>query len=976
MSWLTSSGKEIQIGEDAAKALKAVVEKLHEQAPESAVLDILDQLIDATSDSKQRSLAVALQFLGAGAIGDLLVTANDLRQRVDNNNDGKLGWGAKKWSKTIQKSPSDTNAISLGVEAEGDAFFEVLSESEQASFDTTVDQANSALSQLVFVGKIGGQAGLKSSARTVSGSFSVEGNFQRGYKLLTLHGLSSPEPIGLGLARSLARVSNPASLTQVSNALTPLGAYNPVAVQFSGGRGIGTDAEITASIIPTAGVAFQVKVGAKLQFGNAFQFQMERDVRPDWIQATLSSKTSSSRGGELGLGVKVGLSGFGINDVSKVLKAISQTGELIDDLDGQVSSVRSWLKPGEILKGELEKAISKLLNTTSNSGDADKRKAIVSWRAFAALLGFEKSGQTKTEAQKEIASSIADHIVEIVDDKVELFSGGQDALEQAILEQLTGRISKQALAYLQSDVLDTVLPNLWGALGELSSQIDSSLHESITKALGTPPEEKLDDIASYLDKARSLLSASAAAIEKASTDLLSAELQAWLSVSQENKIDLSASFLASSTHAQGLYKTFILNPERGISDIRADGSDDVELNTGWRIIDKVREEEGVRWSLALLDFSLASTVKTITDVTVIETESGIAAASKAESIRETSFRNETRSLSFISASRIYFSRDDASAALNNPPPEAFGPLAAPTIDLSFAHADGRLKPDEAEQLLEAFVSNGLLAASAAQKAVEEVRERSTEIGKSSISGSLGIGLAIPSEQVIMLLQRAAQNQSRVLEATSQALARIDPESIIETYSGLRTTKTGLADFANDPSEEILAGALHSVLGDRAPKLSDRPALALEILNNLDALQAYAETSLRRIPLSALGAKNSFMSNLGELKKAKNAIFQSLSLGQSIYQIDFSGMSYGQVRSELKARQRMINDSLKPFFKTGFPLWDVIDWLPGLKERSPGRLVTLFAALLDLSSQFLDGYQPPIRLVVTPENEPSILIQGS
>lgn len=975
MSWLTFSGKEIQIGEGAADILNAVVDYLSQEAMDNEIADILRQFIAADADDKQRSLAVALQFLGAVEASDLLVTAKDLRSRVDNNNDGKLGWGALKWSTELDKKPEKISAITLGLELEGGAYFEVFSEAEEVDIQYSDLDANSAVAQIVFLGKISGQAGLKSSAKTISGSFSVNGSFNRSYKLLTQHSLSSPEPIGVGVSRSLRRIANPADLSEVAKALRPAGAYKPVAIQYSGGRGIGTDAKIKATIVSSPGVAFQLNVGAKLQFGNAFEFDLTRDPKTDWVSAKLSSKTTNSRSGEIGLGVKVGLSGFGIDDVSTVLKAISDSGNLIDDLDKKIASVKTWLKPGEIIRGQLERKIRSLLNTTASSGEADKRKAIVSWQSFAALVGFEKASQTKAQAQQTIASGVTDRIIDLIDDSIDLFAGGQEALTQKILEELSSRISKQALAYLQSDVLDAALPDLWGAFKDLGTKVDKNLHAKLGDALGLQPDDLLKDIATYLDRARSLLSQSAAAIEKASTNLLSAELQAWLAVSNDTKIDLSASFQSDDAAAESLYKTFILNPEKGIQDIRDSATSSVELNTGWKIVDRVRQEEGVRWSLTLLDFSLSSTAKTITDVEVIETDSGIAAASKAESVRQRSFRNETRSLSFISASRIYFSRDDASISSTGTSPNEFGPLTAPTLELSFTHEDGRLKPSEAEQLLDAFTAYNLVDRAAAQKAIDEVRERSTEIGQSSINGSLSIGLAIPPEHVISLLQKAAKSQSQVIETTSRALASIDPESIIETYTGLGTPKTGLADFANNPSEEVLIGALSSISGARVPSLSDRSALALEILNNLDALKTYADQSLRRLPLTALGGKNSFLANLDGLKKTKLAVFQALKLGQDVYQTDFSSMTYSQVKSELKSRQTTINNTLAPFFRTGFPLWDVIDWLPGLKERSPKRLVSLYAALLELSSELLEGYTPPLRLTVSPKNEAPIIIRA-
>ena len=852
----------------------------------------------------------------------------------------------------------------MTVSAEADAYFEVLNEESRKDLKLPVQNEFEAVGKLVFDGSIGGKLNGSASPPNAEVAVKLGGELSRSFSFYTAY-RSREGMAGHSIATALSRVPAITDLNDVAGAFGASASSQAVGFEFAGGRGFKGEGKLKATVLLAQGAQLTISISGKIDYGSGFKV-IAQPAGAGRVRAAVTLRSAKERSGELGVGFKVGLGDLAKADAKELLEKISSANKVIDEIDKGLGAAKTLLKPGDYLKKEIVKAVKDLLQAQDGADANSQNKSDLTWASLAALLGFESAaGVSRDEAAKQLAEAFADVLADLIDDAAGVFAGGGYLLSEQVLGSLRASISSSALSYIQTEVLDKVLPNLEKTLEKQTKDLDETVHKRIAAALGVEPDDLLNDTKTYLDKARGLLKKITANIEKASTDLLVGEIAAW----RDRKSSFEYSFSATFDPAEpAAHETFanMIKAQPGVLESILDAKPAGVVLGEWERLKELHAEEGVRWSLALLDFSAVGSTTSISDVKIRETSTGALAYAKSEASSELKLWGEHRRTSFLSASRLWHARTEGATG------EHLDPKVAPAMELSFSHDDGRLRRKEVRGLLANFVDAGMVSDDVVAALLSKFDELD-QANRDWIDGSLSFSLAVPPSRIVDLLRAAHEDAGAgelIVSETIGALADAAAESIVETYYDLAyvySDRVELRGTAPADHPMHVKTVLDYLLPNRPTEtgnLISQPSvhdLAIDILTNLDFLVKNVKRRSRLFHSTSSanlkGENRIKQANLASLNDARVGILNCFRQGADIY---FSQRSSTLRAEELETKQKSMTDAMRPFLKTGVPRLDVP--LFG-NERSPPRVVALFLALQRISSEFID-ISPPLKVTLS------------
>ncbi|MEM1036813.1 MAG: hypothetical protein AAGI14_08665 [Pseudomonadota bacterium] len=986
MSWLLSKSGELPIGADAGSAVRAAVLELVKNKG-GDYQTVLNNFIQGKT-GLERSLTDALLVLvgkqdGYQFLGDLVVDLSDLEGRVagrDYKKDGKISWGGLDWSESVQQAAPPLD-LSLSVGAAVDAYFQVLKDDGEFSkpLPVTTSDGQAALGSLVFEGKLNASAGLKVTPGAVlkSASLSAEADAKRSFKVhMSYPGKS--DPAGLALASALSRVPNIADLVSVSEKLVSSEAKilegEPVAFEYSGNEGLGGSVGVKANVlIPNTPIPISISLGAKIKYGRGFSIicaPASSSPDPNDVRVTLKNDRSLDYSGDIGIGVKIGLSDLLPGAATDLVKHITNADKVISEINKSLKDAMAfdkWLKPGALVQKEIEKGLQDLFKVSNTSGDDDKKAAEVALPAFVALFGFSVGDYSDdNEAADALAEQATGLFSGLVDELFQVDDPNQDGLKSGLANALKTAFADDVVESVKAKVIEKI-PNLQTKLSTAAKKLDAKAVSELQKALGKAGvTDKVELFQSYLGEARKFLKTTLGLIEKSQTQLLTAEISAWYKQELDDGFAFALSLDPDEKDACDVHRDIILKPGQA-GDIlrkRDDLPEGVILEGDWTRYASLHEETGMRWGLTLIDATLVYKKSRIIDVEVKESDAGIAAYSKGVSKEEVSFLSESRLASFVSAFRLWYSTDATAiqeASEANDASLKAEPAAAPVFDLTFKQTDNNLRAREVRSLLDKFKNPIKGYQLVTEETISEVANfvHKLEQQDGDFPASFSIALGIAPSDIERLVYESALHMPQIEQATIESLSYSDFGYFEDILDKAISGRVALDEFFEEDTIGSTMGVNLRGLGRAKVKT---PQDVRFLIENLDALVATTSATVRSLGIRNSGSRQARNAEkqLMRLVNAKTAIRRALSIALSIFEMDPKTVS----RGSLKRKQKELQKSLEPFLKAGVP-WPEMFKKFGFEDVAPSRLVGLFYALSEVTDIVL-GQRPIAIITVKPE----------
>jgi hypothetical protein len=988
----------LRTGVDAASDLRELVNALRRFQVDdgmsfSASLDRF--LAEAGSGTALADLAEALKSRfadGDSRAGALLVTLRDLETRSDAVA-RQVGWPAREWS--LPKDALDIAPFTIKLNGEGGAFFEILADGEQPPAQIEQAEPFQAVARVALNGKLAASADAGVDLATAGVSGDAGGGLKRA--LSAYVGFASHETIaGLALASALAKLRSPTDFDGLIEAFgdTDLGKLLGLVIEGDSHLGAGVDVR---AALPTQYGDVGLVLGGEARLSRGFRYSITTSSTGHGLALSAGSSLQFSTGFELGVSYSVGLSTILPGSASKLVQTTQEFAEPLQAIDEATERLldraETWLKPGTLIKTRIRQYVSELLSESEKDGAGDGEAQSLR-NALANLVGIDTAEATTEDAIEQVGSATTDLIAGLVDDSLGILQKDTEVLSERLRKALHGRVTDKVIERVKDNVIERIIPDLDAELERLAKELDDATRRRINEILGRPGEAGIEQLREYLEQSRSFVSKILDGISRAQTELLAAEVGWRRERARERGFDFRAEFDAASANAKDAFRRAVLKPRR-FGDILVAGQqpqgvsvEEAAANT------QLFKSHGPRWNLALVGLALGGSVSHRSDVSVIETPDGVTIATRGEIRRTQTFLKETRSMSFLSALGLIEAKHRGEADATDTPQDdgtvkVHGPRAAARIKLDFTEDDDRLHLSEAEKLLSRFVEAGLVNREVEATFLTELRSAIEQSGEKAVEGSISIALAIPSSEVVAVLESARRRPRArsfaagaepdfIGAATRRALAVYDPESVDEVESDIRALGRRGFTISGLPSPPG-GGTQRRSLQDE-PETSDlsHRMEVLDMLSRIDVEPAAIARSFRSLTGDAPEIESEDAAAIRRIKhlvEATEALRKVLEIGAVLYfDTEFPNFSNDEDPTDtrlkftrmVEQKQRDMSSAAKPFLKTGIPAPSF------LFGNAPRRTVALFAALQEIARS-VTGVAPPLILTVKAGQRESVSI---
>ncbi|HYE50328.1 MAG TPA: hypothetical protein VEB20_12110, partial [Azospirillaceae bacterium] len=351
MGWLVSGAKQLVAGDGGADALSKLLDLINDELKQGSkpLPEVLRTIASNAAANEVRELAG--HFLGVPLVDRIA----DLRERLwtlegrPDPRSREFGWTGATWSKSASLPP-----FALDVKAAGGAAFLIGPQGDG-------EPADDATVEFVAQGELAGEVKASVAAGVVSASAGTSASFQRGISYRLTY--DDDQRVGRALADALRRIGRPVNVH--SEVLDAFNAPGPAPVEddkdgirpttlhkirVTGGQGLGARAEGSLAT-PLGAIPGTLKIFGKAEFklSRSFEYEITR-AAADRLAVKAKSLAGRTRGAEVGVSYKLGISDLSPAFVKNVAKHLAKADTVLGKIDNKIGLVeRTLLKPGEAL---------------------------------------------------------------------------------------------------------------------------------------------------------------------------------------------------------------------------------------------------------------------------------------------------------------------------------------------------------------------------------------------------------------------------------------------------------------------------------------------------------------------------------------------------------------------------------------------------------------------------------------------------
>jgi len=989
MSFIFDTGSELQSGNAAAQAFRLIVGGLIELEEESglSLSNAVKKLAQMDlGEDLANSLVVAIkQWVarnGQEPLSDLLSSLREIELRQAHI-DRQLGWPARTWTKTPSVGP-----VAIELNADVGAYFEILADNPTLPRNLLPLGNHEAAAKLVLQGQLDSSADV--AARLLQFGLSADGELGLSRRISSYYRYRSHDTkAGLALAGALSELRNPAEFDQMMNLFQETSQAACLGVVVEGDAYIGGSMEVQAAF-PTQYGTFGFMLGGEAKTSRGFTYTVTSNERSDGLIVAASSNSSFTNQFEFGASYSVGLSTISPAAAQAILshaKGLADSLEMIDEKFQSLSGrLETWLKPGSLIKTKIDERLYALLMPALDADGSNRTEALAVAKALAGILGFQEPLGTPTaDTMKRISAGISNIIGTIVDDTLGILDRDGRALKAHLMQVTSSLVEGRISAILASNVYEKIVPDLNEQLEAVADQLDESTKSAIANFLGQSPESGLRQISNFIERARSLAAKVIDGIASAQTELLAAELAWHHQRAVDLGFDYKVGFLQNSDDAKQAYELAVKSP-RNFGKLlfkgkMPEGVNVLESST----FDRLYKTKGHRWSLALIGLSLGGAARQESEIEIVNSHNGVTLLTGNNLKEEKTFLRETRTASFISAINLLEAKA-APKASGDPVgavPEGMvdltgQPRASASIKLHLEEIDDHLHVEGAKKLLKRFIKSDLLDEDISDAVKAAIKKAQADAGDEVIAASLSIGLAVPSIEVLKLLEAAAPPPTVfaleseappinfIERATIQALAEHDQVTVDEANKALAVLGQAgeiKTDLLPEPEQNLVVETSQTTLSKNIIVLTAIASLPNAVETErahdmlLDSLDTDAIVQARR--------------NVKKIRGAVRSLAKVLKISAEIYRTDLPDPldsdlqnKHEELKGIIKTKQKEINKAAKKFLDPGLPGPDRIIWFG--KGRASKRIVALFAAL-QATTKHVTSVTPPLIVTFKPKN---------
>ena len=357
-----------------------------------------------------------------------------------------------------------------------------------------------------------------------------------------------------------------------------------------------------------------------------------------------------------------------------------------------------------------------------------------------------------------------------------------------------------------------------GKLAELldgaTDRIDDEIHESIAEVIGRDPGEALNDLRTFLNKARETLDEIAKGIEQTNLDLIAGEV-AW-SLGAGRSADTSFSAVIEEAGAE-FCRGVIWRPSTGAGRL-IDHEIDPDLPplqgvTALEATDAEsrRRVRGRSWNVGLIDTPVfddslvgaGGKRRTFAEAGVERTLSGVSVGTESWN----RIRQDTDFFFHEGAGRaVEFA--DALSFVNAGEEEA--PIFTGRLSLAYTWEEPRFGPREMKRFTRTFELCGLLGEEGAEALVGLRAEAKRKLGVSKPKASLRALLSVPPDHAVQVIDFVSSNRAAARDIVKRIVAaapfnektfegdRVD--ALLGYFIWLKTAQEAMRDLPKEATE--------------------------------------------------------------------------------------------------------------------------------------------------------------------------------
>ena len=960
MSFLKFGNKELQIGSAVADEFRDLLNEVKEVKASQGLsyLKALEHVIQNNADLKVagQKLLEWVRENSPESLRDLFTSLNDIEKR-SKDEDRQLGWPTLSW-KTKKDSDADDSAdLNYGydIEVTGGLSFDIYQDGQSTPENLPLFDTYEAVGKISIDGSLKG--GVKGSLKIPVGGINanIDGEFARSVEFV--YGFEDHSDLaGEAIISSLAQLTDPSNGLELLNQFNSGRMARLQGIVIDGNQGIGAGAEVTANF-PSQYGTLGVKLGGKIKTSSSFNYVITRGEDSETLNLTVDTGKESSNSGSLGVSYVVGLSTLAPAAAQGLLRHVEKIHELIVDIDKKIDGysndkILTWLKPGHLLKDKISDKIQSFFDQHN-----DWDTTVIA--GLSRLFGLDVDSKTTTEdALKLVNSQLSSVISELLDEIPDIFDLDSNEISEKVVKALSQSMDLSLVELLNRNIFSELKNMLDEELEKSANELDNTIHEKIEDILDNPIEDFLDGMRKFIDKVRKISKQVLDKVSQAQTDLLSAEIGWRRAMNESMGVEYDALFDFGNddtrTSVQATYRQAVMSPSGFGELIFADQETDSITVSGQSTRYKLTKETGHRWSIAIIGFGFSNKVTKISDVQINRSPEGASIQVAGNVKKERQFWNETRRVSFVSLLNIYESanrntevetyKDEGKGKIVELEDNQFDPRSSASIKLSFEEEDGKMKSTEASTFLSRFVSSELLSKETEQAFIDAFQNEKTALSTNKIPATITVGLAIPSDFVLKMLEHTAEEhgiETNLQFRLSQALVKHDTEWVDEGLAN-NTEGMGLSDFADFESKTE----------------AEKDEIRMDFLR-----MSIAEAFLAEDGMGIFGSSN-------RLGKAIIAFENVLKIAAEIYyepgtpKHNAPESEWKAFRKELRKKQEKMNKHAAKYLKLGRVG-------PGLwGGRAPGKTIALFEAIRSVTYD-ITKIKPPLIITLNPEGRDPI-----
>lgn len=759
MTFLKKAGLYLNFGDGAGDTLRSLIKKLDNYADENDLT--LKQALTSIEDNfdiEDAEKALLTEFRKWVAkhtsrdIADLLEPVNEIEKRSDEKM-RKIGWPSKSWASDV----GNVGPFALDLKADGGLYFEVLKDNAQDAEEGNISfDLYEAAGVISMNGKLA--MGGDGTVPVPYAGINIKANASLGRGLKYYFGFEKQKRItGEFLGGGISLIRNPVDGASVLSAFQNTSLRTRLAgIVLEGEGSLGGEVGIKANFPTPYGVP-GIELNGKASFANNFQYVVTHEDGSDRLTLTVKTHKANSRGIEIGVSYVVGLSTIAPEFAKDLLRNVQGIHEHIVEIDEKASDLakkaKSWLKPGDIIKAELSNYVKSAIDKASSfAGETPVA-------ALGRLLGVSETADlTSDTIIKNVSEQMAELISAVLDELPDIVEMETAAIQTELIGVFNGIIPANILAQLDTEVFVKVQDEIDAKLAVLSGKLNSETKDAIETFFGVPGSDVVDNLKAFITEAREISQKILDGVSKAQTDLLAAEIGWSRSKATARDIGYKAHFDVMDPEGLSAYETAVLRPSKFGTSLFADdlpGAVTVESSTLTQDLTRI---SGHHWRIALIGVAMSSKVTSRGDVKVIQTHDGVVVVNSKGNVTKTkSIADETRRISFVSAMNMYEARlRDVRGLDGVTRSEANAPA---TLKIQFVAEDGKLGRKEFGRLLSEFHRQGMLSDKVLNALKSDYEVMRSANNDKRIKASLSIGLALPPQQVVNVLEYLSEDQN-------------------------------------------------------------------------------------------------------------------------------------------------------------------------------------------------------------------------